>query len=83
MPFPETEPCLDGRSHHWMIGQPRVAYSRPGNMGDLVEVTEQSCKHCHKTRVNQCVLIDRATSSVDHQHLEIPAEYRFYRTMGH
>lgn len=51
-----NEECV----HHWLVGAPVTRYSQPGLKGDLVEATNQRCKKCGATRLNEAVVHDFA-----------------------
>ena len=59
-----TTPALDSKcKHHWLVSQPRLAFSRPHLHGDMLEVTDQVCKLCGSERLNVLVI---QTESMNH-----------------
>lgn len=68
-----TNGCLPGMAHHWVVTSPRSQFSRSLARGDLVETTDQYCKNCEATRVNNVVI---PPERVGNAHSELSEIYR-------
>lgn len=66
---PPEEKCV----HRWVVTNPRSQFSRSLARGDLVETTDQYCKNCEATRLNNVVI---PPERVGNAHSELSEIYR-------